>query len=584
MGNQVLSQSLDKTYASSYFHNSDIVQSVQPGAIQLSNYNTKYSPTNRGTWKKTAPFLPNQSASHSNKKTLVLDLDETLVHASFTPVAGADVVIPVRKETIYVVFRPGAQDFLDTMGQFYEVVIFTASVESYALPLIRKLDKNKVWSGLLWREYCTYQDGMYIKDMSKLGRRLEDVILLDNSPNWYMFQKENGLPILSWYDNPTDRELLNYTEMFRVISKVLDVRKFIPKMVKGEQIDYRGIQTVIQEIMTEQRNNQGIVKYQSEKQINHYGYEKSPVRKQNSAPLTNNSEFYDIPKNDWRTQTPSTQKSTIHVSKTPLLPINSYFDNLKNTREKIASRVSIDQSHNRLSDAAYNRKSSKKSKRKPSRNSISPKSARKAQHRPGTQQNTLRASSCHPDYKTASYRTIDPEQSPIEEKYSAIRNRDTQKAKEYSNFQVSPNKTTADFMNHNYSNRLTNDTSPSQIFKSLDYSNASPPYQKQMNYNNIWGAATRSDEIQKKVESFLNRDYNTKIIGSTQQANFNARPENFRKYNGSKRDEADDRQSRFMNVDSRSSYLNYNKPNTAVGSSKTAMIRAHYGNYMDCRR
>lgn len=49
MGNQVLSQSLDKTYASSYFHNSDIVQSVQPGAIQLSNYNTKYSPTNRGT-------------------------------------------------------------------------------------------------------------------------------------------------------------------------------------------------------------------------------------------------------------------------------------------------------------------------------------------------------------------------------------------------------------------------------------------------------------------------------------------------------------------------------------------------------
>ena len=48
---------------------------------------------------------------------------------------------------------------------------------------------------------------MFIKDMKRVGRPMENIIIIDNSPNSYQFQPENGLPILSWYDDPNDDEL-----------------------------------------------------------------------------------------------------------------------------------------------------------------------------------------------------------------------------------------------------------------------------------------------------------------------------------------------------------------------------------------
>ena len=71
---------------------------------------------------------------------------------------------------------------------------------------------------------------MYVKDMSKLGRKLEDIILLDNSPNSYYYQPDNGLPILNWYDSPIDRELSNYYEFLEAIAFVPDVREYIKRV------------------------------------------------------------------------------------------------------------------------------------------------------------------------------------------------------------------------------------------------------------------------------------------------------------------------------------------------------------------
>lgn len=42
-----------------------------------------------------SPLLPPQEVKYHGKKTLILDLDETLVHSSFQPTEGADVVLPV---------------------------------------------------------------------------------------------------------------------------------------------------------------------------------------------------------------------------------------------------------------------------------------------------------------------------------------------------------------------------------------------------------------------------------------------------------------------------------------------------------
>jgi len=88
---------------------------------------------------------------------------------------------------VYVLVRPGATQFLTEMQKYYEVIIFTASLSKYADPLMDILDDKKCCSGRLFREHCTFYEGMYVKDLSKLGRNLKDTILLDNSPTAYYF-------------------------------------------------------------------------------------------------------------------------------------------------------------------------------------------------------------------------------------------------------------------------------------------------------------------------------------------------------------------------------------------------------------
>jgi len=89
-------------------------------------------------------LLGPRSRKNSHKKTLVLDLDETLVHSSFKPPENPDIVLPVDIEGkvcyVYVLIRPGAISFLEELSEYYELVIFTASLSKYAEPLMKILD------------------------------------------------------------------------------------------------------------------------------------------------------------------------------------------------------------------------------------------------------------------------------------------------------------------------------------------------------------------------------------------------------------------------------------------------------------
>ena len=73
------------------------------------------------------------------------------------------------------------------MSFYYEIVMFTASLSKYAEPLYAKLDPKNVSSYLLFREHCTFHNGLFVKDMAALGRDLKDVIIIDNSPTSYLF-------------------------------------------------------------------------------------------------------------------------------------------------------------------------------------------------------------------------------------------------------------------------------------------------------------------------------------------------------------------------------------------------------------
>lgn len=87
-----------------------------------------------------------------------------------------------KESFIYVLVRPGAYEFLEEMQELYEVVFFTASVSTYAIPLISRLDKTGYQPQMLFRQHCDIKANTFVKDLSKIGRALSDVIIIDNTP------------------------------------------------------------------------------------------------------------------------------------------------------------------------------------------------------------------------------------------------------------------------------------------------------------------------------------------------------------------------------------------------------------------
>jgi RNA polymerase II subunit A small phosphatase-like protein len=156
-----------------------------------------------------------------------LDLDETLVHSSFKPTSNPDFVVEVEIEgkhvPVYVQKRPGVDEFLKRCGELFEVVVFTASISSYASAVVDRLDKYKVVSSRLAREDCSYYEGYYLKDLSKLGRNLSQVVIIDNSPISYSRQPYNAMAISTWFDDPLDQNLARLIPWLEKVASAKDV-------------------------------------------------------------------------------------------------------------------------------------------------------------------------------------------------------------------------------------------------------------------------------------------------------------------------------------------------------------------------
>src|SRR5438067_734063 len=124
------------------------------------------------------------------------------------------------------------------MSHHYEIVMFTASLSKYAQPLYALLDKQNVTATNLYREHCTFYNGLFVKDMSRLGRNLSDVIIIDNSPNSYLFQPENSLPSINWYEDKSCKELMDFVPILEKLAFVTDVRSYLTKFVINNKVDY----------------------------------------------------------------------------------------------------------------------------------------------------------------------------------------------------------------------------------------------------------------------------------------------------------------------------------------------------------
>lgn len=185
-------------------------------------------------------------AEPGGKKTLVLDLDETLVHCTTSSASPDDqkpaslghdfaFAVSFRGEQIQVFckMRPGLLGFLRDASQHFRVVVFTASQKIYADALLDVLDPDRtIFSARLFRDSCTVApNGSLLKDLKMVGAPLSEVVIVDNAPQSFILHLENGIPIVSWYDNEGDEELAHLLRLLKRLDvHGGDVREFI----KGE--------------------------------------------------------------------------------------------------------------------------------------------------------------------------------------------------------------------------------------------------------------------------------------------------------------------------------------------------------------
>ncbi|CAG8721018.1 2526_t:CDS:2, partial [Acaulospora morrowiae] len=165
-------------------------------------------------------------------KTLILDLDETLIHSTSNGSRANAHMIEVMVDNhacLYHVYkRPHVDHFLKKVSEWYKVVIFTASMPEYADPVIDWLDPNKnLISNRFFRQSCTNRNGAYIKDLTIVEPDLSRVCIIDNSPISYAMHRENGIPIEGWISDQHDEALLDLLPFLDALRFTEDVRSIL---------------------------------------------------------------------------------------------------------------------------------------------------------------------------------------------------------------------------------------------------------------------------------------------------------------------------------------------------------------------
>eukprot|EP00928_Gymnodinium_smaydae_P079010 TRINITY_DN6303_c0_g1_i1.p1 TRINITY_DN6303_c0_g1~~TRINITY_DN6303_c0_g1_i1.p1 ORF type:complete len:367 (+),score=93.65 TRINITY_DN6303_c0_g1_i1:97-1197(+) len=157
-----------------------------------------------------------------NIPTLVLDLDKVILKLEHDSRQGW-----------HVIKRPFADQFFKEISHYYEVVIFSDDVFPVALDIATKW--NLPVTGVLHRDFCKKKRSHYVKDISKLGRDLRRVVVIDHEPEAFQLQPENGILIKAFNGDTSDSELHDLLEFLKAAATAnCDVRQYIQKFGGGD--------------------------------------------------------------------------------------------------------------------------------------------------------------------------------------------------------------------------------------------------------------------------------------------------------------------------------------------------------------
>ena len=183
----------------------------------------------------------------SNKKTLILDLDETLIHSDLDLIYKNHIITlyfdseddDEKNIPILLILIPWLFDFLNYAKEKFELIIFTASQKNYADTIIDYIEKEQKYFSLrLYREHCIFiKPGLYIKDLRIFKNRdLKNIVLIDNSIFSFAHQLNNGILVTSFYNDDNDFFLENLKEYLSYcIEDCNDVRIINKEQFKFEE-------------------------------------------------------------------------------------------------------------------------------------------------------------------------------------------------------------------------------------------------------------------------------------------------------------------------------------------------------------
>jgi len=182
-------------------------------------------------------LIPGQSPKQMNKPSLVLDLDETLIHTEsyFRGIVinsfDFKKTVEFAKDdftTFYVNKRPYLNYFLKEMSKHFELIVWTAGEKNYANAIIDEIDPQGCISHRLYRRDCLKVDtSTYIKRLERLGRSPQKIAIIDNSCVSFALDLSNAIPIYPYRTGRMDVELLELIPFLLEMKKAPDFREFL---------------------------------------------------------------------------------------------------------------------------------------------------------------------------------------------------------------------------------------------------------------------------------------------------------------------------------------------------------------------
>ena len=178
------------------------------GKIDKQNYKILKLINDYEKSKIDPPFIKTPS---KKKYTLVLDLDETLINVEFKDMSNNKCILHL---------RPGLFWFLSKVKPFYELITFTSASKEYAQPIINEIElKNKYFDYTFFREHSVIAGNDFVKDISRIGRDMKKIIIIDNMEQNFRLNKKNGIKIKAFYGDQNDKVLYELSKILVLIVK-----------------------------------------------------------------------------------------------------------------------------------------------------------------------------------------------------------------------------------------------------------------------------------------------------------------------------------------------------------------------------